>query len=365
MRIDDENDLRTGLRALTAAPPPQPPDRALRSIAHARTIRRRRAAAASLAVLVPAVALGVLALVPAREARPVPLAKWPDRRDPALVATSEVALGEWLDRSSTPLGPDRRVRWLYAGRVPGVDGVFVAFATCGPVGCDRFVAMLGPADATPDGDPNSSAWLMDSRDLDPAAPPAAYTRYLDGPRTTNGPTNVVLAVAGPDAARVTWESPARRPGTGGSGELADAGGAFAANVGYLSDHATVTVYDRAGAVVHRGPVAGADRVPSARWLDGDLDPGPGWAVLSAMKGQLRYQDHSEDTTIDRPYAVFVRCLGPGPMAVVLDGEETDATCDGRVRRVTPVRPAPRGGVTTRLTAHDPFTVFEVVYAERR
>lgn len=361
----DEDDLRTGLRALAAAPPPQPADRVESSVRRAGTIRRRRAATVSLAVLGPAVALGALALIPAGDAGPAPLAKWPDRRDPALVATSEVALGEWLDRSRTPLGPDRRVRWLYAGRVPGADGVVVAFATCGPVGCDRVVGMLGPADATPDGDPNSSEWLMDSRDLDPAAPPAPYTTYLDGPRASNGPTNVVFVLAGPDAARVTWESPARMPGTGGSGELARAGGAFAANVGYLSAQATVTVYDGAGVVVHRGQVAGADRVPSARLLDGDLDPGPGWDVFTSMSGQLSYQDDFEDTTVDRPYAVFVRCLGPGPMAVVLDGEETDATCDGRVRRVTPVRPAPRDGVTTRLTAYDPFTVYEVAFAERR
>src|SRR4051812_25209162 len=140
----DETALRAGLRALTAAPPPAPPDRATRSARRWRTIRLRRAGVAAVTAF--AVAVPVFAFVsrgtPPTEVRVTgtPMMRWPDRRVPAYRDEAEAARAAFdksADITSLP------VRWLYAGPVSGTDKIAAVWAYCDATTCERVTIAYG------------------------------------------------------------------------------------------------------------------------------------------------------------------------------------------------------------------------------
>ena len=366
MLIDDENDLRAGLRALTADPPAQPVDRVDAAVRRAGAIRRRRAAVTAVAMLLPAAGFGTRHLLPDPGRAFTPVAEWPDARDRSLDRYAAEALREWDERYDTDLAPGETVRWLYSGRVPGTESIVVAFATCVVDRCGRLVLLHGLTKdvGTPDGDRSFSHWTGETRAIDPDAEPAPLSAYYWGADAGRGSTNVVFVLAGPDAARVTYESPARRPGTGGSGEIPRAGAVFAADVGYLSAPATITVRDRDGDVRYRGPVGTPDDIPSVPRVD-HVDPGPRYDVDLSMSGQLSDGDDSlrHGSLGAGRYVVFVRCLGDRALRVTVEGVPHRTPCDGRARRVTAPFPKPRDRwLEIELRTSDRYTAFALAVA---
>ena len=365
MLVGDEDDLRGGLRALSSAPPPPPDDRVAASVRRARQIRRRRAAAASVAVLVPAVLVGTRLAWPAPERRVTPVAQWPDARDRSLDAYGDLALAAWSERSGG-LFPGESVRWLYSGRVPQTDTpqVVVVFATCTADACSRLVMQHAVEEDArdPDDDRSMSSWGGETYDLVSGAPAPPVSAYLAGFEQERGTTNVLFVYAGPDAARVTYASPAHRPATGGSGDLPRSRTAFAGEVGYLSAPATITVFDIEGDVIHQGVAGEPGDVPRVRRVD-EVEIPPGFDRLMATSGQADGRTGFGNHAADAPYAVFARCRGDAPLELSVDGRAYRVTCDDRQRQVTPVLPKPRDrAYLIEIDSDDPFTAYAIAVA---
>lgn len=368
--ITDENDLRSGLRALSGTLPPPPEARAEASVRRAHAIRRRRAAVTAVAVLVPGVAFGGWALRP--EPAPKPdyssVLSWPDRRDPALRRYERVALADWRDSQLNQLYPGETVRWLYSGRIAEANEIVVAFATCGPDAC-RQVVLLHDEEATAledDGDSSMSNWVGETRELVAGAPMAPLSDYLaSADRPDTGPRTVLFVLPAPDAARVSYVSPERAGRGGAEGTLERQGAAFVGDVGYLAADATITVRDADGDVRHEGRVGDDDAEGNAELIK-EIDLGPGWDANTTAWGQLgRHGDHFENATGSGPNALFVRCVGAAPIKAELNGRKKVVPCDGQPHHVAGPFPRSEGLFTSSsLTSDDPYVVFVAALAER-
>ncbi len=379
MLIEDEDDLRAGLRVLST-PPPQPTERVERAVSRARAVRRRRAALAGAAVLMPAVALGAVALRPA----PSPtldltnVLNWPERRDPDLAQIERNVLTEWAYGPTEALAPDETVRWLYSGRVPGTDSVVVAFATCRPGHCTRTVLAHGDQAemAEHPKDDSSTDWLTQTRELAPGEPVGALSEYLDSAaRPEEGPTTVLFVLAAPDAGQVTYTAPTREGSGSSSGPLTLTGGAFVRDVGYLEAPAVVTVVRADGSFAYQGRVGDEDSVGNARLIVG-IDVPAGYADSGWSGGQLMSPLSSQDGALSRsaPHALFVRCVAASPLRVEMHGAKREVPCDGRVHRATPVVPpimvefrpglGKQAAFEYHLDSDDPYTVYALALAKR-
>jgi hypothetical protein len=391
MPILDEDDLRQGLRALSAAPPAALGGLEERSVLRARHIKVRRVATAALTVVALAApaALVAVRLGDKPPARLAPVASWPDRRDPALHEVASAAFADWARTDA--LNPGETIRWLYAANVPHTDEIAVAFATCDAERCSRIViahADRNAAESDPGDDPDVSPWRERTYPLDDTLPPPVPATYLTPPDGDEdlGPTNVVAVVAPPGGVRVTWTSPARFPGTGGSGELELRDGAFVGDVGYLSDQVTFTVRDRYGRELYTGLVGDpAERglVPNAPQVP-EIELPAGYESHASERGQATARSglSIQRGVTKKPYTVFVRCRGSAPLVVVADGRRGKAVCDGQVHAVVsdvPVStdrsedtrdhmaddvPVDEGDVEIYHESDDPYTTFALAIATR-
>jgi hypothetical protein len=362
MLIDDEQDLRAGLHALTAAPAPLRPGLAERSVRRAHAARVRRLGVSAVAVAAVAVAVPLAVPHPAPRP-PAPLAEsllsWPDLRDPAWKPAADVALAEYLDFPGNE-GNAADVRWLYAGEVPGsADFVAVAWAFCPDGRCTRVVlAEANREDAlTRDGDPSSSSWGTHDGDVLPEAPQAPLAAYLPG-RGARGATSVVLAVVPPGTTGVSWSAPALRAGTGGSGTLAPSGGVFVGDIGYLSAPARLSL---TGPVPYEGPVAlpgdEETQVGQAPALKQLTVPAP-YERASAGSGQtdqpISYQDESQRGS---RVVVVARCEGTAPLRATLNGRKArPLPCDGLQRTLFADQPA-RRPQDLMIEGEDPYASY--------
>lgn len=364
--LTDENDVRAALRDLSAVTPPQPDERADRAVRRAGRIRRRRAAGAAALVLLPGIAFGAWTLRPAPPPDYTSVASWPDRRDPALRQYEEVALSEWLDSQVNELRPGESVRWLYSGRIAAANEIVVAFATCGPETCSRVVLSHDEAATAHAADPDTSVsnWVGETRELVPGEPMAPLSDYLSSAdRPESGPRTVLFVLPAPDAARVTYVSPERAGRGGAAGTLEREGAAFVGDVGYLAADATITVRDADGDLLHEGRVGDAESHGHAEQIDG-IDLGAGWDSTSTATGQLDDNGfHYEDATRDGPVALFVRCVGAGPVTAELNGRAETVPCDGQPHRVAgPIR-RDQSLAVFELRSDDPYVVFVAALAE--
>ncbi|HWL36934.1 MAG TPA: hypothetical protein VNQ77_12130 [Frankiaceae bacterium] len=355
MTIHDEQDLRERLLAVSAATPPAPASRADSAVRRAAGIQRRRAAVAAVAVLVPAFVVGAVALRPAPSVDYASPASWPDRRDPALADLEEPAVADWAN--SAGLAPGERVHWLWSGRVPATGYVVMAFAVCAEDTCGRTVLQYGDEDLLRE--PGENAWQTTSWDIAPGTPAPPLSEYLVTDATYRaGPRTVLFVLPAPDAAEVSYDSPARAGRGGAAGRLAPLDGAFAGDVGYLAEHATITVRDEGGRVRHTGLVGDEDSVGSAERIDTVAIP-PGYDAVATQWNQIGTtpETNAHLNASRRERALFLRCAAIAPMRVVVNGVETQVRCDGITRMVAP--PAlPLGGTYEyTLSSDDPYAVY--------
>jgi hypothetical protein len=365
MPIHDEADLRAALRALGDPQPPQPAARVEAAVGEAARIRRRRATVTAALALVPLVVVGVLVAPRPPERRgPTPLTAWPTR---PLDLIASNALEHWRFRGSA-LRADEAVRLLYSAQVPGSTYVVVVFATCTPERCSRLVLAHALAKDVPEiADDEGSSWSLRTEPLDETKPVPVLSEYLSTEFGSLGPRNVLFVLTGPDAARVAWSSAPRRPGSGGSGQLSDLGGAFAGDVGYLSSPAIVTVSDAGGGVLAAGPVGEPEDVPNAAWTVGEVEVPNVYAQRSTSRGQVR---DPEGQGFGRgfvgPYWLFVRCVGDAPLRVTARDTTTETPCDDRSRLAAgPLTRAPgEAEVFFEISSGDPYTVASIALAER-
>jgi hypothetical protein len=374
MLIEDERDLRAGLRALSAAGVP-PPDLAERSAARARSRRRQRVTFTGALVAGAAAVLLLPVVLPQVSPRPIrpattmstSLRTWPDLRVPAWTAAADVALAEYEKSQIHVRPPDTHVRWLYANLVPGTDEVVVAWAYCGAVECPRVVlaqAQQGEA-LLHDDDPSSSYWSNSTGDIGTESPIAPLSTYLNGRAGDRGDTTVVLAVVPPGTQEVAYETPRGRAGSGGSGTLRPALRAFVGDIGYVTHP---TVLHLRGSVKYSGQVGvPADdhehpRVGNAPDVAEVKVPAAyrqGMATRLQMGSTLVLSDQSPDGRL----SVFTRCEGSGPLvityrhggyAIACDGKQTEIVLDEHVK----------GRVEVAISGGDAYTSAAVALGYR-
>jgi hypothetical protein len=359
-----EDELRNGLRALTAAPEPLPYDLAERSAARAVVQRRRRVALTAVAA-----ATAVVAAVPltasVRHPKPLPMARslrtWPQYVDPHWAAAYDVAKGEYERSHGGP--PSGTARPLYVGGIDqdarALADVWVVWAYCGPNDCTRVVSATAHVDdAFATGtEPHLNYWDWHDGEIVPGAPTVPLGALLVGASRGHGSTTVVAVLPPPDTTAVSWSSDERRPGTGGSGELpaAPAGSVHFGNVGYVSAPVRISVEGRS-------PYAGRVQLP------GQQDPEPGFTRWpSKVEVPAPYQPtFSSEWQTNRPFryesdtgargraAVYAVCDGTGSVTLTLEGVSGPLPCDGVGRLVLQDVPI-SGGFVLEIPAADPYS----------
>jgi hypothetical protein len=349
----DERDLRAGLRALTAAPPPAPPDRAVRSARRWRFIKLRRAGVATVTAF--AVAVPVVAFVGRGDAphdvrvAGTPMTQWPDRRVPAYRARAEATRADF-ERSGPP--DQYPVRWLYAGPVPGTDTIAAVWAYCDATTCDRVTVASGPAGDGPLRGPSLSVPLL----------PDDLTKPV-GWYFANGHGTVLFALGPAEARTLTYAVPHGVVGTA----RVDAG-VFTADLGWIGAQPAVRMADGRSRVLYAGPL-GLGTEPAvgfARPLPRLTSVPAGYRLVRAAEGQARDSRTDFSASATKPYRVFVRCVGPGPIALIDEvGLDVPIPCDGKVHPGPPDSVPSGGEAGARLkSGSDPYTVFALAFGER-
>lgn len=365
MTIHDEQDLRDRLRAVSAATPPAPPERVDAAVRLAGSIKRRRAAVAAVAVLVPAAAFGVGLTRPAPPAGYASPASWPDRRDPALADLEEAAIASWRDAGG--LLPGERVRWLWSGRVPATGNVAMAFATCAGETCSRVVLQRGDEDLLREPRLPATSWDTTTWDVPPGGQAPPLSEYFETDATyDSGPRTVLFVLPSPDAAEVAYETPVRGEIGGAAGSLEPLRGAFTGDVGYLVGDATITVRDEGGTALYTGQVGDQDSVGSAELISG-TDLPPGFEERTTDSGQVgrAFNGKGTERNARERLALFVRCAGRAPLDVTFEGQEERVPCDGATHQVGDVTPfhAPFDVFEYRAVSTDPYAVYAATLAE--
>jgi hypothetical protein len=368
----DEDELRTGLRALSAGPAPPAPGLAERSARRARVVRARRVVAGGLVTAAAALAAVPVVLPHPRPARPVTMStsllSWPDLRDPAWYAATDVALSEYLRMPHEPIPEDETVRWLYGGLVPGTGHVAAVWAYCRPEGCSRVVVARSMREnaLTPGSEEGFTQWPADEAVVGPESPAAPVSTYLMGHSgAPDGPHTVLLVLAPPGTRGVGYSSPTLRAGTGESGVLHQDRGAYLGDIGYLSADARITV---TGAAPYEGPAgttdANGDRQHGfTRWVPDAVLPAP-YPRSGSGREQLSGSSGFHDATRHGGrVAVAARCRGTAPVAVTVGRKTVHVACDGANHVAFTGEPF-HGALELDYEATDPYTAFAVVYGFR-
>jgi hypothetical protein len=368
----DEQDLRSGLRALTREAPPAPPARAEGAVRRSVRIRRTRAAA-SLVVVAALAAPVTLVLADGgeRAARPTSagVGGWPDRREDGLADRYDEAVRQYA-REVRPPGAGETVRPLYSGVVPGANSVAVAFAYCGPDTCSR--AVLGTTDSDVGYGPQTPQevpWVWVTREVRdgalsaPLASLVAAEPNLDDRR---GSQNVVLVVAPPGAYEGTWSSEGRAGVGASQGPLVERDRAFFAMVGFVSGPVTVRLVDARGQALAEGLVGDLDS-PSGVGNGALPNPPAAPDPTKAHHSVASQIGPRESATWEQPfpggrYTVVARCDGAQPMRVSGPGLLGLAPCDGRPHRFDATTPAPAGKLAITVSSKDPYTTYAFVIA---
>jgi hypothetical protein len=369
----DENDLGSGLRALSEGAPPAPDERVRRSVTRARRIRARRVAGTVAAVA--ALVVGVPVLVPRGAPKPVPadmasaVRQWPAHRERKYRAYEDAA----LDQAWLPVRPGVdgwTLHRLYTGDVPfdppfGHDRpVVVAFAVCRD-GCHLALMIAAPADG---GGPARSGWVRVTGWVAPGAPTRPLAWLLDGDVVMkHGVTTLLLVLPPPGATRLTWRAPTLAGSQGSTARPRD--GLFAVDAGFVTADPEYTLTDARGGVLYTGParVPGARQVPVGR---SELTPPielP--AGLKGVTGSGEQLDNGDSDTFDMDiprgtrFWFFFRCLGPVPVTVTGPGVRETVRCDGEQRTLLADRPAPASG-TYRVTyaSSSPYVSYQAEFA---
>ncbi len=365
----DEQDLRHGLRALTAGQPPAPDDRPVRSAARARSIRRRRAAAGvaaavALAAPVAVLATGVGRPAPDRAART--LAAWPDRSEPGSASLAASAEAAWRTRPEGARREGERIRRLYAGTLPGARGTeVVVFAACVET-CDKVVlAHTDPDDVTGRTE-RDTPWILRTGTVPPETDlgftPVGWT--FPARNTVDGPSTMLFVLADPRVRSVTWGAGVE------TGELPRHGAAFAGDIGHHDSRPYVTLGLDRDTVVFRGlfGVPGLAEVPVA-WMrrPAEADPHPlGWRSTHSGNGQLFSRADSGSMHVgetELEWAVFLRCAGAVPLRVAAGAGGRTVPCDGATHRV-PARAARDGWIAVELSADSEYVTYRYALASR-
>lgn len=349
----DENDLRTGLRALTATPPTAPGDRAARAARKHVTIRRRRAGfavATAFAVAVPVVAL---AQRPPSGPPVVDIASsvrtWPDRRN---AGYDDVLERAYFSVEGKP--PGDSVKWLYADDVPGTGLVAVAWAECGTVTCTEVSLAWAERAKLP-----RTAWAAVSEEVDAQTPERPFGWYF---RAAEGEGSVLFALGPSYATRLTYDGPA-------AGTVQGDGGVFVGRLGWVTRTPVVRMYDGRdrllieGVLGVPGPV---DSVAFAEPVAPVTDVPKGYVLGTTVQGQVGV--YTGEGTIEAPresvFRVFIRCRGSAPADVLIGAEDSvTVPCDGQVHPGLPDM-AGRPGYVVIPTADDPYTTYSIAFAMR-
>lgn len=354
----DENDLRTGLRALTAGPPPAPPERARASVRRWRAQRLRRAGVATVTAF--AVAVPVLAYVGRDDEPPgvrlasSPLAAWPDRREGRFLRLSAMAADQ-AAFEGVAQDPGTTMRWLYAGQVAGAkDGSVVAvWARCDDTSCGSVVVATG-VEGSVDG-PDFAFHVGNAADV--TGPLGWYFPAEDG-RTA------LFALGAPEARTLAYEVPG-----GDSGELRSGDGVFAGNVGPVGARPALRIADGTGRVLAEGGLGvgrvesvgfGFERLPAA--IDRAMAPS-GYRLGAHVIGHVTH-GHDVPVNAGDTYRVLVRCAGTARATITTpSGARATVPCDGEVHAGPPDETATGYGFAT-VTSDDPYTVFRAAIAIR-
>ncbi|HWL36937.1 MAG TPA: hypothetical protein VNQ77_12145 [Frankiaceae bacterium] len=346
----DENDLRAGLHALTASPPPAPADRAAVSVRRLRTQRRRRtgfAVATAFAVALPLVAVvtrgpeQVTEHVVAQEPLATALLEWPTRYGEGSREFGQYAV-DYESRSKDP----GAVRLLYAGRVGDFEVAVVA--RCGATACREVNLMYHDLG-------QKGSELVEGGRLAPAAKAQPIGWYFPADGGSR------LFVLGP---------PESRRLRGDGIDVTDGEGVFETRIGWRESYLDVRVLDGESGIVASGrpglpSVDPVDAVPyaeppvtPARVPDG-YRAGP---VYTRQVGTNRGEFHEAfaERGVTGPYRVFAVCRGPAKEVTVLTHTVISGKvpCDGRVH-AGPLDEFERPGASFDVYAEDPFVTYSV------
>ena len=325
MLIQDENDLRAGLRALSAGTPGQPPARAEAAVGRARQLRRRRTAATAAAVVLPALLAGA---VVTRASAPRRL---PPAVDARLLPTAERVFTAW-DRDHD-LRPGERVRWTHAWRYD-TRLVFAAFETCAGDVCSRRV--FGHVD---EGGGAARAGFH-TRVADDGVPWEPYRAYFWTISSRAPFLRVAVLLAGDQPDRVVLDATATRGAGRRAEEIGEvAEGVFATRVPDELTAESITAY-------------AGDRILFSAGTDRPLDAGPlrprtdepryapGHVVRRTGAAGARLRLYGTPGT---RYALVMRCGGQPSRRYRAEGEDVTATCGLRQGVVDPERTIPASG----------------------
>lgn len=383
-----EQKLREELPALVAAQPLAPPDRVAAVVRrHARRRQTRLAGVAAVAVVVAT--LGTFVAVRggqpdgyAGRSLPAWALDWPDRRDGSVPqSVLDGAVTAWARTANAAGGPVtvRRTVWYAARRVPGTDSVIAIFETDTDVG-RRLVAATASASIVLRGVPQDppdaqegSAWSSFTTAAPERKSGSAYALHLPGTPTLGPvePTEVLYVLAGPAARSLGWSSdpPANAPPGPTDGTFRSANGEFVDDLPTLWARVRISVRDSAGKVL-TSSVAGIPGAPDSDVPQlGRPDPivlPTGWQLFHGVGGQGPVTVGGETRPPGGQAAIFLRCLGPGPLAVQIGaGPVLKAPCDGLQHQVDPAGPMVRDPDKTLEVRASRLTTYQVVLAVRR
>ncbi len=350
-----EHRLREELPALTAGQPLAPPDRVAAVLRrHARRSQTRLAGVAAVAVVVAM--LGAFVAVTssrtqgyARRGLPAWALDWPDRRDGSVPQpVLDGAVTAWARTAGAAGGPVsvRRTVWYAGRRVPGTDSVIAIFAAETDTG-RRLVAATATASIVLAGAPpyaedeqgTSSPWSSfttaapTDRHLDLAL--ALHLQGTPSPARPESPREVLYVLGGPPARTVDWSSdpPPGAPSGPTHGALRSQDGEFVGELGTVWAPVRISTRNAAGRVLVSSvagiPGAPESEVPQLGRPDPIVLP-PGWQLVHGVGGQGPVSVGAETPPPRGQAAVFVRCLGLGPVVVRLGARESlTAPCDGQ------------------------------------
>ncbi len=386
-----EHKLREELPALTAGQPLAPPDRVAAVLRrHARRRQARLAGVAAAAVVVAT--LGAIAVVSrgepegyARRGLPAWALDWPDRRDGSVPQpVLDGAVTAWA-RTAGPGGDlvtVQRTVWYAGRRVPGTDSVIAVFAAETDQG-RRLVATTATASAVLGGgvpytegvEGTSSPWSSFTttapadRNLDLAL--ALHLPGTPSPARPESPREVLYVLGGPHARTVDWSSDPPRGAPPGPtrGTLRSRSGEFIGELPALWALVRITSRDAAGRVLTSSvagiPGASESEIPQLGHPDPIVLP-PGWQLVHGVGGRGPVSVGGETPPPRGQAAVFVRCIGPGPLVVRLGGRESlTAPCDGQQRQRDAAGPLRRSNpYTPDEVQASKLTTYQVVVAVR-
>ena len=337
--------LHDELVGLTAGQPAQPGDRLGAVTGRARSIRRRRAAASTLAV----VALGLVGAGVVQSARPTPVrytatpvTQWPDRSEADAKDLGFSAFSSWYGDSTD----DAHLRWLYRGIVTPTGGDPTVVADF--IATKDYVTWLVQAhiDRTQLDDHGNvldpeTSWVFDDQ-LDLATvktPPSSLQHLVD---TQDGTT--VVRIEAPSARRITWRySPlpfAPPVGTPTPQLVASADGVF--RISPFPVTGPVTITDPAGhdQVVKDVSLLAPEAFPTTDPVFASGGTGTTSGGEHGVWGGSGYQDLDRVTGTR---SVDIRCYGGGTMTATIQALRPDQTagpllatghapCDGQAHR---------------------------------